>query len=210
MQPICFLIGFSYWVLSRVNGGVSDTRSLIEICFARGIPFETIPSFVSFSHIPTSQFLVRMSHSRDFFVVTVPVSKFFYGKSLGTGHGENSVPKKSQSKFGTEKSLGTGLVTHWWGVVVWISWCHFLAVHNSSIGDLVTDSGKVSKPPGTETFRWGGYPPPGPPRTRIFRKVNGKGGTPPTPPRTVHFRKRKFFRRKRRLLPKKHRFWANF
>ena len=48
------------------------------------------------------------------------------------------VPKKSQSKFGTEKSLGTGLVTHWWGVVVWISWCHFLAVHNSSIGDLVT------------------------------------------------------------------------
>ena len=29
-------------------------------------------------------------------------------------------------------------------------------------------------------------------------------------PRTVRFRKRNFFRRKPRLLPKKHRFWANF
>ena len=58
-------------------------------------------------------------------------------------------------------------------------------------------------------------PPPGPPRTRFFRKVSGKkltekGGSPPPPPRTIRFGKRKFFRRKRRFLPKKHRFWANF
>ena len=44
--------------------------------------------------------------------------------------------------------------------------------------------GKVSKTPGTETFRWGGIPPPGPPRTRFCRKVSGKkltekGGPPP-------------------------------
>ena len=54
---------------------------------------------------------------------------------------------------------------------------------NSRI-DLSVQLGKVSKTPGTETFRWGGTPPPGPPRTRIFRKVSGKkltekGGTPP-------------------------------
>ena len=74
--------------------------------------------------------------------------------------------------------------------------------------------GKGLKTPGTETFRWGGNPPPpGPPRTRFCRKVSGKkltekGGTPP--PRTIHYRKRKFFRRKQHFLPKKHCFWANF
>ena len=61
----------------------------------------------------------------------------------------------------------------------------------------------------------GGVPPPGPPRTRFFRKVIGnflteKGGTPPPPLTDDPLPKMDFFPPKTAFFAQKHCFWANF
>merc|ERR1711894_723611 len=71
------------------------------------------------------------------------------------------------------------------------------------------------KNPRHGTFPLGGYPPPpGPPRTRIFRKVSGKkltekGGTPP-PSTDNPFPKTEFFSPKTAIFAQKTPFLSQF
>ena len=70
------------------------------------------------------------------------------------------------------------------------------------------------KNPRHGNFPLGGYPPPGPPRTRIFRKVSGKkltekGGTPP-PSTDNPFRKTEFFSPKTAVFAQKTPFLGQF